>query len=101
VVLQRQKWTLKSRCDRSRGLNYCLRSPPIHSFAMSRRFILRDSSVAVKEIAPTWVGTGFVSDADDPHAVPVARFVSEVLRFTERAPEYGHTARLHGRSIFG
>jgi uncharacterized oxidoreductase len=51
----------------------------LHSYAMSQRFMLRATSVAVKEIAPPWVGTGLVGAPDDPRAVPVPRFVSDTL----------------------
>ena len=58
---------------------YSATKAALHSYAMSQRFMLRDTSVAVKEIAPPWVGTGLVGAADDPRAVPVARFVSDTL----------------------
>jgi uncharacterized oxidoreductase len=55
---------------------YSATKAALHSYAMSQRFMLRNTSVAVKEIAPPWVGTGLVGAADDPRAVPVAKFVS-------------------------
>jgi uncharacterized oxidoreductase len=58
---------------------YSATKAALHSYAMSQRFMLRATSVAVKEIAPPWVGTGLVGAADDPRAVPVARFVSDTL----------------------
>ncbi len=58
---------------------YSATKAALHSYAMSQRFMLRNTSVAVKEIAPPWVGTGLVGAADDPRAVPVARFVSDTL----------------------
>jgi uncharacterized oxidoreductase len=58
---------------------YSATKAALHSYAMSQRFMLRDTSVAVKEIAPPWVGTGLVGAADDPRAVPLDRFVSDTL----------------------
>jgi uncharacterized oxidoreductase len=58
---------------------YSATKAALHSYAMSQRFMLRSTSVEVKEIAPPWVGTGIVGAADDPRAVPVTRFVSDTL----------------------
>jgi uncharacterized oxidoreductase len=58
---------------------YSATKAALHSYAMSQRFMLRNTSVAVKEIAPPWVGTGLVGAADDARAVPVPRFVADTL----------------------
>lgn len=52
----------------------------LHSYAMSQRFALRDTSVRVQEIVPPWVGTGLVGAADDPRAVPLGKFIDGTIK---------------------
>ena len=59
---------------------YSATKAALHSYAMSQRFMLRDTSVRVQEIAPPWVATGLVGNPDDPRAVPLDRFISETLK---------------------
>jgi len=58
---------------------YSATKAALHSYALSQRFQLRNSSVKVQEIAPPWVGTGLVGAADDPRTVPLDRFIEGTL----------------------
>ncbi len=51
----------------------------LHSYVMSQRFLLRDTTVRVQEIVPPWVGTGLVGDASDPRAMPLDRFIAGTM----------------------
>jgi uncharacterized oxidoreductase len=58
---------------------YSATKAAVHSYAMSQRFALRDTSVSVQELVPPWVGTGLVGSADDPRAMPLGAFVEETI----------------------
>jgi uncharacterized oxidoreductase len=66
---------------------YSATKAALHSYAMSQRFLLRDSSVKVQEIAPPWVGTGLVGEVDDPRSVPLDRFVEGTMAALETDAE--------------
>lgn len=51
----------------------------LHSFTMSQRFMLRDSSVRVQEIAPPWVDTDLIHKGGDPRAMPLDAFIAETF----------------------
>lgn len=59
---------------------YSATKAALHSYILSQRFLLRDTAINVQEIAPPWVGTGLVGDAQDPRAMPLDRFVDGTLR---------------------
>ncbi|BBF82694.1 SDR family oxidoreductase [Asticcacaulis excentricus] len=49
----------------------------LHSFALSQRFMLRNTSVTVQEIAPPWVETDLT---EAKGGMPLAAFISEAMR---------------------
>ena len=51
----------------------------LHSFSLSQRFALRDTSVKVQEIAPPWVDTDLVKKSGDPRSMPIDVFVKETM----------------------
>lgn len=63
---------------------YSATKAAIHSYSMSQRFVLRDTSVRVLEIAPPWVDTDLVHKSGDPRAMPLDAFIAEVM---EKLPE--------------
>ncbi|AMV44306.1 SDR family oxidoreductase [Paraburkholderia caribensis] len=64
---------------------YSATKAAIHSYTMSQRFALRDTSVRVLEIAPPWVDTDLVHKSGDPRAMPLDAFVAETIQRLETA----------------
>ncbi|RZF63913.1 SDR family NAD(P)-dependent oxidoreductase [Sphingomonas populi] len=58
---------------------YSASKAALHSFTMSQRFMLRNSSVRVQEIAPPWVDTDLVGKSGDPRAMPLDAFIAETI----------------------
>lgn len=58
---------------------YSATKAAIHSYSMSQRFALRDSSVKVLEIAPPWVDTDLIYKSSDPRAMSLDDFIAETL----------------------
>ena len=58
---------------------YSATKAAIHSYSMSQRFALRDTSVKVLEIAPPWVDTDLIHKSGDPRAMPLDDFIAETL----------------------
>ena len=63
--------------------SYSATKAALHSFALSQRFMLRDTAVEVFELVPPWVATGLVGEPDDENAMPVDEFVREALAIFE------------------
>lgn len=58
---------------------YSASKAALHSYAMSQRFMLRDTNVTVQEIAPPWVDTDLVQSNGDPRAMPLGAFITETM----------------------
>lgn len=58
---------------------YSATKAALHSFALSQRFQLRDTSVRVQEIAPPWVDTDLIYKSGDPRAMPLPDFIEQTL----------------------
>lgn len=58
---------------------YCATKAAIHSYTMSLRWSLRDTSVSVLEIAPPWVQTDLLGSKEEPRAMPLADFIAETI----------------------
>ena len=61
---------------------YCATKAAIHSFAMSQRYLLKDTSVTVLEIAPPYVQTELMGDhqKSDPRAMPLDAFIDGTIK---------------------
>lgn len=59
---------------------YSASKAALHSYALSQRFMLRDTNVSVQEIAPPWVDTDLIKKSGDPRAMPVDAFIAETMQ---------------------
>lgn len=66
---------------------YSASKAALHSYALSQRFMLRDTSVRVREIAPPWVNTDLVGKSDDPRAMPLDDFIATTMAGLARDTE--------------
>jgi uncharacterized oxidoreductase len=59
----------------------------IHSYSLSLRYKLRNTPVAVLEIAPPWVQTDLLNSNNEPQAMPLAEFIDETIKVLGTASE--------------
>jgi uncharacterized oxidoreductase len=58
---------------------YSATKAALHSFALSQRYKLKDTSVSVLEIVPPWVQTDLLGSNNEPRAMPLAEFIEETI----------------------
>jgi uncharacterized oxidoreductase len=58
---------------------YSATKAALHSYAMSQRFLLKDSGVRVLEIAPPWVRTDLMNSREAKEAMPLDQFIAETM----------------------
>src|ERR1700731_3877630 len=59
---------------------YSATKAALHSYALSQRFMLRDTTVRVIEIAPPWVRTELMNSQEAEQAMPLEQFISEAIK---------------------
>lgn len=58
---------------------YSATKAALHSYALTQRFQLLDTSVRVQEIAPPWVDTDLIYKSGDPRAMQLVPFVEQTI----------------------
>jgi uncharacterized oxidoreductase len=58
---------------------YSATKAALHSYTLSQRFMLRDTTVTVQEIAPPWVNTDLIYKGDDPRAMALDAFIAQTM----------------------
>jgi len=66
---------------------YSATKAALHSYALSQRFMLRDTSVRVLEIAPPWVRTDLMNSREAEQAMPLDAFISETIALLATAAD--------------
>ena len=59
---------------------YCATKAAIHSYTQSLRYQLRATQIEVIELIPPYVATHLMGGADDPRAMPLDKFIAEVMQ---------------------
>jgi uncharacterized oxidoreductase len=65
---------------------YCATKAAIHSYTQALRYQLRKSSTEVLELIPPYVATDLMGGASDPRAMPLDKFVAEVMALLKTQP---------------
>jgi len=65
---------------------YCATKAAIHSYTQSLRYQLKETKIEVLELVPPYVATDLMSGRDDPRAMPLARFIAEVMSILKTQP---------------
>jgi uncharacterized oxidoreductase len=65
---------------------YCATKAAIHSYTQSLRYQLRKSSTEVLELIPPYVATDLMDGASDPRAMPLDKFIVEVMDILKTQP---------------
>jgi uncharacterized oxidoreductase len=65
---------------------YCATKAAIHSYTLSLRYQLRATTTEVFELIPPYVATDLMSGASDPRAMPLDKFIAEVMGILKSQP---------------
>jgi uncharacterized oxidoreductase len=65
---------------------YCATKAAIHSYTESLRYQLRATQIEVLELIPPYVATNLMDGADDPRAMPLDKFIAEVMQILKTQP---------------
>jgi len=65
---------------------YCATKAALHSYTMSLRYQLKATNIDVIELVPPYVQTQLMSGAEDPRAMPLDKFIAEVMSIFKQQP---------------
>jgi uncharacterized oxidoreductase len=65
---------------------YCATKAAIHSYTQSLRYQLKGVGVEVLELIPPYVATDLLDGAADPRAMPLDKFIGEVMDILQTQP---------------
>jgi uncharacterized oxidoreductase len=65
---------------------YCATKAAIHSYTQSLRYQLQGSTTEVLELIPPYVATDLLGGASDPRAMPLEKFIAEVMEILKTQP---------------
>ncbi len=65
---------------------YCATKAALHSYTQSLRYQLRGSAVEVLELIPPYVATDLLDGASDPRAMPLDKFIAQVMDILKTQP---------------
>jgi uncharacterized oxidoreductase len=65
---------------------YCATKAAIHSYTQSLRYQLRGTHIEVLELVPPYVATDLMSGKSDPRAMPLDKFIAEVMEILRTQP---------------
>jgi uncharacterized oxidoreductase len=66
---------------------YCATKAAIHSYTQSLRYQLMGTATEVVELIPPYVATDLLNGASDPRAMPLDRYIAEVMEIWKAQPE--------------
>ncbi|MGC9293568.1 MAG: SDR family oxidoreductase [Acidobacteriaceae bacterium] len=65
---------------------YCATKAAVHSYTQSLRYQLRATAIEVLELVPPYVATDLMGGASDPRAMPLDKFIDEVMEILKDRP---------------
>jgi uncharacterized oxidoreductase len=68
---------------------YCATKAAIHSYTQSLRYQLQGTTTEVLELIPPYVATDLMNGASDPRAMPLDKFIAEVMEILKAVPASG------------
>ncbi len=65
---------------------YCATKAAIHSYTQSLRYQLKNTNIEVLELIPPYVATDLMGGKSDPRAMPLDKFIAEVIGILKLEP---------------
>jgi len=65
---------------------YCATKAALHSYTQSLRYQLKGTTTEVVEVIPPYVATDLLNGASDPRAMPLDRYIAEVMEIWKTQP---------------